>query len=264
MPAKILVIDDDAEVREMVRLTLRIRGYIVHEAADGRIGLAMMDEVKPDLVILDLMLPGMSGTEVMRHLRADPNHAGTPVIILSVVGDKTQRTEEFWRQGLSADEFMAKTTFRPDDLLGRVAYLLNRDSYRSAQVAPEARGGGAPAPPQDNDLASAAPEMVVRRFIEAWNDGDFALEYDCLSEKLKPNLTKPDYVARRRSKFEEPGERTVRQYLKEVLAADDNGQAATVKVRRENHREGRIISRVELYDLEHTGLGWKISNVRIL
>lgn len=263
--ANILLIDDDPDLREIIRTVLRTRGYVVHEAANGRIGLDMIDEVKPELIILDLMLPGMSGIEILRNIHTKPAYQNIPVIVLSGVGDKSSHPEEFWREGLHVEEFMAKASFRNEDLLGRVAYLLKRHTYRSSQV-PLPQTNSATATPETEtppDMAAAVPEDVVRVFIESWNDARFGNEFDCLGGQLTPNLTKPDFIARRRSQFEAERDRNVRQFLKDVIDVQKDECTATVKVLRENQRGGRRTGRIEVYFLEHTPTGWKIINIKV-
>lgn len=275
----ILLIDDDSDLREMIRQVLRTRhNYVVHEAANGRIGLDMIDEVKPDLIILDLMLPGMSGIEILRNIHSKPAYQNIPVIVLSGVGGNLEHTEDFWREGLHVDEFMAKATFRSQDLLGRVAYLLKRHTYRSIQgSSPHSDPDRMPSPSEiatgsesetaapgpKIDMSVAPPEEIVRIFIESWNNGRFGHEFDCLGEPLMANLTKAEFIARRRSQFESERERNVRQSLKQVLEVQKDERTSTVKVLRENQRGGRKMSRVEVYLLDHTPGGWKIINIKV-
>lgn len=89
--AHILVIDDDPGVREMLRLVLTAEGYEVRAAADGVAGIASVKESPPSLVILDVSMPGASGTEVLESLRR--LHPGLPVFFLTVYGDFSDRTE---------------------------------------------------------------------------------------------------------------------------------------------------------------------------
>lgn len=264
---QILLVDDDPDVREVVRTILRTRDYVVHEAANGQIGLDMIDEVKPDLMILDLMMPGMSGLEVLKQMRAREIYPGVPLLILSAAGDKSEQPEEFWRQGLQVDEYMSKASFTPENLLGRVAYLLKRASYKSMQPSATAGDSSTQASPSPKtpvvDLASAPPAEVVRHFIEAWNTRQFGVEFDCLGGKMAPPIPRADFIARRMVRAEEPRERNLQQKLSEILDAQIEEKTATIRVRREDIRGNRPVARTEVYSLEHMPEGWKITNVKI-
>lgn len=85
MGKSVLVVDDEADIREALRIILEADGYQVLEAGDGLEALQMVHQARPDLVILDIMMPRMDGLEVLRRLEADPGTAGLPVIFLSVL-----------------------------------------------------------------------------------------------------------------------------------------------------------------------------------
>lgn len=117
--AKILVVDDEGIVREVVERYLVRDGYSVCAAADGDSALRLAREELPDLVILDLMLPAMDGIEVCRRLRAEGD---VPIIMLTAKGEETDRIV-----GLSvgADDYMVKP-FSPRELVARVKAVLRR------------------------------------------------------------------------------------------------------------------------------------------
>jgi DNA-binding response OmpR family regulator len=116
---KILVVDDDTELRELIGFALRQAGYFVTYAADGEEALQVFDAEQPDLVILDVNLPKLSGLEVCGRIRAE---ATTPIMMLTV-----RSSEEDQVQGLDmgADDYLAKP-FSPRTLLARVRALLRR------------------------------------------------------------------------------------------------------------------------------------------
>jgi two-component system cell cycle response regulator DivK len=91
--SRILVIEDDAAIREMLVRRLQLRGYTVEQAVDGESGLAMIRAAPPDVVLLDHGLPGMSGWDVARALRADPAFATLPVIALTAHAGEPSRRE---------------------------------------------------------------------------------------------------------------------------------------------------------------------------
>ena len=90
---RILIIEDDAAIREMLRRRLELRGFAVDQAVDGEAGLAMIQASPPDAVILDHGLPGISGWEVARALRADPRFATLPIIALTAHAGLASRRE---------------------------------------------------------------------------------------------------------------------------------------------------------------------------
>lgn len=118
--ALILVVDDEAAVRSLLRDTLELDGYDVIEAADGPEALAKYTAEKPDGLILDIMMPRMSGIDVLREIRADALGADLPVILLTAAGDD-KTTWDGWSAGASC--YLTKP-FDPDNLLGWVERIL--------------------------------------------------------------------------------------------------------------------------------------------
>jgi two-component system alkaline phosphatase synthesis response regulator PhoP len=117
LPAKsILVIDDEPSIGRVVQFKLQQEGFKVRVATDGLEGLAYMKEEKPDLILLDLMMPGMDGFEVCRRLRAAPETVATPVIILTARGQEMDRIRGI---ELGVLDFFTKP-FSPQKLLERV------------------------------------------------------------------------------------------------------------------------------------------------
>ena len=86
--AKILVVDDDPEIVTMLSTRLAKRGYVVATAADGHLALALAKREKPDLVLLDVMMPGKSGWEVARALKQDPATAGIKIVMVTAIGEQ--------------------------------------------------------------------------------------------------------------------------------------------------------------------------------
>jgi DNA-binding response OmpR family regulator len=117
--ARVLVVDDDLTVREVVVSYLRAAGHVVDEAADGESALTTMGETPADLVVLDLMLPGIDGLEVCRRLRATGD---VPVIMLTALGSEADRVVGL---ELGADDYVTKP-FSPRELALRVGSVLRR------------------------------------------------------------------------------------------------------------------------------------------
>jgi two-component system KDP operon response regulator KdpE len=116
---RILVVDDEPAIRRTLRANLAARGYDVVLAETGEEALAQATEQTPDLVILDLMLPGMSGLEVCRSLRATVT---MPILVLSARGEERTKVQVL---DLGADDYLTKP-FGMDELLARVRALLRR------------------------------------------------------------------------------------------------------------------------------------------
>ena len=263
MPANILIIDDDPHVRETLRLVMRPKDYAIHSTGNGEIGLAMIDEIKPDLIILDLMLPGLSGLEIIKRVRSRPDLAHIPIIVISGIEGRKQRPEGFWREGLKIEEFIAKVDFDPADLLGRIEYLLRRDSYRHPEsFATPPTGNAVAAPVAEEDLGEIGPTEVIRQYIEAWNRRDFGLEFECLDQRMTAGLTKSEYIQRRKHGSEEPSLQDMTQTLAEVVSVNRSGGHAAIRIRRSETRHGRPQQRSETFTLEQTPNGWRITGVK--
>jgi two-component system phosphate regulon response regulator PhoB len=118
----VLVIEDEADVLELVRYHLSKAGFRVLVARDGRAGLDQARTAKPDIIVLDLMLPEMHGEEVCRQLKAGRDTAAIPVIMLTAKAQPEERVAGF---ELGADDYVAKP-FSPRELVLRVQALLRR------------------------------------------------------------------------------------------------------------------------------------------
>jgi DNA-binding response OmpR family regulator len=118
---KILVVDDDPTVREVVLSYLKAERYEVAEAADGETALRVIGSERPDVLVLDVMLPGLNGVDVLRRVRAS-GAATLPVIMLTALGSETDRVVGL---ELGADDYVTKP-FSPRELVLRVASVLRR------------------------------------------------------------------------------------------------------------------------------------------
>ncbi|MEW5957860.1 MAG: response regulator [Chloroflexota bacterium] len=128
---RILVIDDDKVVSQMIILLFERVGYEVFSAADGPEGLTKVDQVKPDLIILDLMMPQMNGLEVCKHLRRSPATAWLPIIMLSAKEDVDTKVTGFQA---GVDDYVQKPV-APKELLARAEALLQRTRRARAPTA---------------------------------------------------------------------------------------------------------------------------------
>jgi two-component system phosphate regulon response regulator PhoB len=124
----ILIVEDEADISELLEYNLERNEYDPQSVATGEEGLVQAREAQPDLVILDLMLPGLSGLEVCRRLKADPQTAEIPIIMLTAKGEEEDIIAGF---EAGADDYVTKP-FRPKVLLARVRAVLRRaDGRRS-------------------------------------------------------------------------------------------------------------------------------------
>ncbi|MGE7433722.1 MULTISPECIES: response regulator transcription factor [Kitasatospora] len=127
-PARILVVDDDPTVAEVVAGYLTRAGHRVERAADGHAALAAVAAAPPDLIVLDLMLPGIDGLEVCRRLRASGHGTELPVVMLTAKGDEADRILGL---ELGADDYVTKP-FSPRELTLRVQSVLRRSRAAAA------------------------------------------------------------------------------------------------------------------------------------
>ncbi len=129
MPSTVLIVEDDPHTVEVVRLYLRRDEHIVLTASDGISGLRLFKEARPDLVVLDLMLPGLDGLEVCRQLRTESD---VPIVML------TARVEEEDRIAgleLGADDYVTKP-FSPRELAARIRAVLRRTTQDASERGP--------------------------------------------------------------------------------------------------------------------------------
>ncbi len=122
MKKKILIVDDEKQIARMLKIRLESMGYETDIANDGVEGLEKAQQYKPDLIILDVMMPKMDGFEVCRKLKEDPVLKSTPVIMLSV---KAEEKANDLGAIAGADDYVAKP-FEPEILMGKIKKLLKQ------------------------------------------------------------------------------------------------------------------------------------------
>ncbi len=122
MKPHVLIVEDDPPITELLRYNLESAGFRASVAADGAQGLRLMGDDKPDLVVLDWMLPKLSGLEVCRTMRRTAGLTGLPVIMLTAKGEEDDRV-----RGLNAgaDDYVVKP-FSPNELIARIHAVLRR------------------------------------------------------------------------------------------------------------------------------------------
>ena len=124
----ILIIEDEANIRQLVRYNLEKEQYLVLEAEDGLQGIKLAKEAKPDLAILDLMLPGADGLEVCRTLKGQPVTSAMPIIMLTA---RSSEIDKVVGLELGADDYLTKP-FSPRELVARVKAVLRRSQKETS------------------------------------------------------------------------------------------------------------------------------------
>ena len=119
--SKILLIEDDKFLRELIIQKLGREGFEATEAPEGEAGLTKMKEERPDLVLLDLILPGIDGFEVLSRMKKDPALTSIPVIILSNLG---QRDDVQKGIDLGAEDYLIKAHFTPGEIVEKIKAIL--------------------------------------------------------------------------------------------------------------------------------------------
>lgn len=159
----VLVVDDEATLREAIAYNLKREGWTVEQADNGTTALARARALKPDLVVLDVMLPGMDGLQVCRALRAEST---VPILFLSARGEEVDRILGL---ELGGDDYLTKP-FAMRELVARARAMIRR-----AQMVPVATGGTNPLP------GNVAPEPRITQIPPRANDqpltlGDLSLD----------------------------------------------------------------------------------------
>lgn len=133
--AKVLIVDDDESIRSALRLTLTDAGYETYEACDGLASIAVFESMKPDLVILDIMMPRLDGLETCLIIRR--SYPQVPVLFLSAKGDISDKKAGFHS---GADDYLTKP-FSPEELVLRVEALLRRSGLSVPEASHAADAG---------------------------------------------------------------------------------------------------------------------------
>src|SRR5687768_120191 len=153
---RVLVVDDERDLVDLVAYNLTRGGYEVLTASNGTEALDVAQRETPDLVVLDLMLPGIDGTEVARRMKADSRTAGIPIVMLTAKGEETDIVVGLT---LGADDYVTKP-FSMKVLLARISTVLRR--AEQAEAGPAAEGG----------VLRAGPLVIDTSKHEVTVDGD--------------------------------------------------------------------------------------------
>jgi DNA-binding response OmpR family regulator len=283
---KILVAEDEQDIAEIFRIVLESKGYEPIITTDGEEALKQIQHHKPELLILDVMMPKMSGYTLVKELKKDEALAGIPIMMVSAISQGSNKPDEFWQQGMGVEDYITKP-FDPSELLKRIENLLRKkregwldkekQPFLIAQATGTASGTAVQPPPMAEEkphivqeIAKRAkknvtPEDVVKTFIESWNSQAFEKEYLCLSNRLHGNLELVSYVQRRKSYYQESAAAgSLRQELRQVISVSGDQNDTKVTIIRSDIRAGKEQQFREVYTLALQEGKWKITNVRRL
>lgn len=225
---KILVVDDDHKTAALLRLYLEHAGYLVLAAHDGRAALELAQQKRPDLIVLDLMLPQLNGLEVCQALRAESQ---VPIIMLTA---RTSEADTLNGLELGADDYIAKP-FSPREVVARVRTVLRRSGDATGNDAPVLRFG-------DLVIDTIAHEARLQGVLVHLTPKEF---------KLLETLAR------------EPGRAFSRQHLLErVFGVDYEGMDRTVDVHIMNLRKKIEANPAQpCYIVTVYGLGYKFGEI---
>jgi two-component system alkaline phosphatase synthesis response regulator PhoP len=130
---KIVVVEDENDIREVIEYNLTREDYDVHTTADGEAALELVRKIAPDLVLLDIMLPGLDGIEICRRLKSDPLTSAVPIIMLTAQGEESDIVLGL---GVGADDYVTKP-FSNKALLARIRAVLRRGPLKDQRGAGE-------------------------------------------------------------------------------------------------------------------------------
>ena len=167
---RILVAEDDADVGRYVEISLGVEGYEIHRAADGVAAVAKAIEIQPDLVVLDIGMPGMDGVAVCKELRRDPRTSAVPIIMLTA---RVQQADKIAGLDAGADDYLTKP-FDPAELVARIQAALRRtQQLRDVSPLTGMPGNSAIFRQLDLLLAAETPFALVHADLDhfkAFND----------------------------------------------------------------------------------------------
>ena len=118
----IAIIEDDQVINQMYRMKFEAAGFEVVSASDGEAGVKVVQCANPDIILLDLQMPNMNGTEALQKIRHQPANANTPVIILTNLGEEEAPAE---LRSLGIDSYIVKANLTPSQVVARVKETLN-------------------------------------------------------------------------------------------------------------------------------------------
>ena len=163
MPHRVLVVDDDERVRTLVSWQLEAEGFTVTQAPDGASALKAIGADRPDLVVLDLSLPGVGGLDVLRRVRGDERGAGGPQLPVIVLSGRSGETDRIVGLDLGADDYLVKP-FSPGELAARARSVLRRSAPPPVPEPVVAGGLVVDEPSREVSVDGRAVDLTAREF----------------------------------------------------------------------------------------------------
>lgn len=160
MSQQILVIEDEADIRELLRFNLEREGFTVFEAGDSTLGLTLARQHVPDLVLLDVMLPGVDGFEICRRLGAQAETAHIPILMLTARGEEVDRVVGL---SLGADDYVVKP-FSVRELMLRVKAVLRRGGRDAESPVLERHGIRLRPDAHSVEVSGVQPSLTATEF----------------------------------------------------------------------------------------------------
>jgi DNA-binding response OmpR family regulator len=191
----VLIVEDERDLAELLAVNLGRAGYQTFTASDGRQALALASAKRPDLVLLDLMLPTLSGTEVAARIRADPVLAETPIVMLTA---KAEEVDQLVGLAVGADDYITKP-FSVKVLLARVEAILRRATPRTGGNGPAMlRLAGLEVDPQTHEVRAGGERVrltltefrIVAALLKA--GGRVLSRQDLVSRAIGPGIMVTD------------------------------------------------------------------------
>lgn len=205
----VLVIEDEPEIATQIARRLEAEGWLAHTAGDGPTGVADAARLQPELIVLDVMLPGLDGLEVCRRIQADRTSAGQPAAPIMMLTARDDETDMLVGLGVGADDYMTKP-FSMRELLARLKVLLRR-----------VERSWAPAPAGEEDtvqLGDLSIDKAARRVLRSGSEAHLTpTEFDllvCLSESPRTVLSRERLLAEVWDWADASGTRTVDSHIK--------------------------------------------------
>lgn len=162
MPAKVLIVDDEIDLVRLVQYNLEREGFEVLTAYDGKTTLSLISEHQPDLLILDLMLPDLSGIKICQLIKEDHKLKNLPVIMLTARSSEQDRVSGF---EAGADDYVVKP-FSPKELVLRVKALLGRTMLQKTTAPQRIELGGLVIYPNDYTVQASSGEYITLSNLE--------------------------------------------------------------------------------------------------
>lgn len=122
--ARILIIEDDEILVEMYEAKFKMEGFEVHRALNGKEGLEILKKEKPDLILLDILMPEMNGFEFLKNIKKEPNYHSVPVILLTNLGDPDIDKDREMAYALGVRDYLIKSRHTPDEVVKRAKEVM--------------------------------------------------------------------------------------------------------------------------------------------